>query len=222
MGRINNDMLCQQCQKRDATIHMTEVVNNIKKERYLCRTCAEALRGEQATSGSPWGGFFESILPGPSLFGYPLAGAERRVAHRRLICPQCGETERELRETGLLGCSMCYEIFRDLLNPVFRRVQGHTRHIQISDAAAATTAKSPRTQTAGEDALHGVAVDEHRRTEEGEKNDPEHDGADDRNGPQSEIERLRSALRAAVSREDYKEAARLRDAIHEREKETSI
>ncbi|HHW93723.1 MAG TPA: hypothetical protein GX734_04425 [Clostridiaceae bacterium] len=38
---------------------------------------------------------------------------------------------------------------------------------------------------------------------------------------QQEIEELRIELRNAVSREDYREAARLRDIIHEREKEAS-
>jgi len=44
---------------------------------------------------------------------------------------------------------------------------------------------------------------------------------EEENKPTSEIEQLRSELRTAVEREDYKEAARLRDAIHELERESS-
>jgi protein arginine kinase activator len=35
-----------------------------------------------------------------------------------------------LRESGLLGCGQCYDTFAAVLEPVFRRVQGHTRHIE--------------------------------------------------------------------------------------------
>ncbi len=212
-------MLCQQCLQRDATIHMTEVVNNVKKDHYLCRTCAAVLKGEQEASGSPWSDLFESLLPGPSMFGYPLTGAERRVMHRRLICPKCGETERELRETGLLGCSQCYEIFHDLLIPVFRRAQGHTRHIQVSDATPLNLSdKSGQSEVR----RYGVSQTPSAKHVQIAKDDTSRAAPGDGNGgPSSEIERLKSELQAAVSREDYKEAARLRDAIHKYKKDTS-
>lgn len=184
-------MLCQQCKQRDATIHMTQVVNHVKEEYHLCRACASALQGGGMGSKSPWGDLFEPVLPGPSLFGYPLSRPDRRAAPKRVVCPQCGESERELRDTGLLGCSQCYETFFDLLIPVFRRAQGHTQHIQVPD-----------------DSAPWIAITESASKEE-------------ENEPTSKIEQLRSELRTAVEREDYKEAARLRDAIHELEKETS-
>lgn len=185
-------MLCQKCKQYDATVHVTKVVNNVKEDYHLCHACASALQGGDMGSAMPWGGLFESILPGPSLFGYPFPGADRRTALKRLVCPQCGESERELREMGLLGCSQCYETFRDLLIPVFRRTQGHTQHIQVpADGMAWIEAAT-------------------------ESPDDEDD-----NGLQSEIKRLRNELHDAVNREDYVEAARLRDVIHEYEKETS-
>lgn len=123
-------MLCQHCQQRDAMIHLTKVVNSLKEEHHLCQTCAASLQHGQGSTESSWGGMFESILPGPSMFGYPFLAKDQRSTPARLICPQCGETERELRETGLLGCAQCYDTFCELLFPVFRRAQGHTQHIE--------------------------------------------------------------------------------------------
>jgi len=240
-------MLCQQCKKKEATIHMTKVVNNIKKERYLCRTCAAVLQDEQATSGQPWGSFFESLLPGPSLFGYPFTSAERRVVPRRLVCPQCGETERELRETGLLGCSRCYDVFHDLLIPVFRRAQGHTRHVQVTDVVPFHSVKK---SGEGKESRHSIGrassakqvdealdatsevvpIDDQKKADDYNITENETKSVetmaetvteDGSKRSQQEIEELRIELRNAVSREDYREAARLRDIIHEREKEAS-
>ncbi|NLB50262.1 MAG: hypothetical protein GX809_01585 [Clostridiaceae bacterium] len=67
------------------------------------------------------------------MFGYPATATPSRPQKTSLICPSCGETEEELRKTGLLGCQTCYETFAVFLDPVFRRVQGHTRHLSASE-----------------------------------------------------------------------------------------
>ena len=33
-------MICDHCHKNEATIHMTNIVNNQKTEQHLCGTCA--------------------------------------------------------------------------------------------------------------------------------------------------------------------------------------
>ena len=33
-------MLCQECKKNPATVHVTKIVNNIKTELHLCQSCA--------------------------------------------------------------------------------------------------------------------------------------------------------------------------------------
>ena len=37
-------MLCDHCHKNEATIHMTNIVNNQKTEQHLCGTCASKLQ----------------------------------------------------------------------------------------------------------------------------------------------------------------------------------
>ncbi|HZK42001.1 MAG TPA: UvrB/UvrC motif-containing protein, partial [Clostridia bacterium] len=112
--------------QRQATLEMTGLVHGQKKELSLCRPCAARL-GWKAGEGSLWDSLFESFLPGPSLFDYPTQVRQRSPAPR--VCPACGQTETQLQETGLLGCSQCYETFAQRLAPVFGRVHGHSRHL---------------------------------------------------------------------------------------------
>ena len=120
-------MLCQSCGQRLATGLVTRNVMWQKIDEFLCDRCA-AIAGHTAVPW--WGSLFGSILPGPSLFGYPAYTGPPRKEPAGLVCPSCGETERQLKETGLLGCEQCYDTFAAVLEPVFRRVQGHTRHIE--------------------------------------------------------------------------------------------
>ena len=32
-------MICQNCKKREATIHITEIVNGYRREKHLCNMC---------------------------------------------------------------------------------------------------------------------------------------------------------------------------------------
>ena len=119
-------MICQLCGQRQATLEMTGLVHGQKKELSLCRPCATRL-GWKAGEASLWDSLFDSFLPGPSLFGYPTQAKKASPAPR--VCPACGQTETQLQETGLLGCSQCYETFAQQLAPVFGRVHGHSRHL---------------------------------------------------------------------------------------------
>lgn len=118
---------CQQCGKRPATVQVSRRVQGQNETGYLCEQCASAY-GQ--TGDAWWENLIGSFLPGPSLFGYPPPSSPLRRERTKRICPACKETERQLKETGLLGCGQCYETFADILEPVFRRVQGHTRHLE--------------------------------------------------------------------------------------------
>lgn len=52
-------------------------------------------------------------------------------------CPNCGTTFEDFRKTSLLGCAVCYSVFREELLPAIRRMQGKTRHKGTAPAAAA-------------------------------------------------------------------------------------
>ena len=52
-------MLCDHCHKNEATIHMTNIVNNQKTEQHLCGTCATQLQQEGKLS--PYSSFMNDM-----------------------------------------------------------------------------------------------------------------------------------------------------------------
>jgi protein arginine kinase activator len=45
-----------------------------------------------------------------------------------VVCRECGLTLELFRESGRVGCSNCYEVFREVLDPLLRRVHHATEH----------------------------------------------------------------------------------------------
>lgn len=113
-------MLCQECKKRPATVHLTKIVNGRKTELHLCQECA-AEKGE-----------FESLLQ--PVFSFPnmlaglMGGQEVGVPGGHERCPQCGQTYAGFAQRGRLGCANCYEAFAGRLNPLLRRIHGSNQH----------------------------------------------------------------------------------------------
>lgn len=122
-------MICERCQKNEAVVHISQVINGEKTEHHFCEACA-ANSGFDLQIKDMYTPFLSSGLFGGNIFnktgGIPAFGGS---ASRDVTCPECGTTFEEFRKSGLLGCSHCYEAFRERLDPVLRRVQGGTRHI---------------------------------------------------------------------------------------------
>jgi protein arginine kinase activator len=109
---------CQFCSNK-ATVHLTDIVNNTKKEMHLCQRCAEA---QQLVTKQ------ELNLPAilQSLIGQHLGPQSDELA--RLRCPACGIRYMEFRAQGRLGCPHDYAVFRNGLEPLLDRIHRSTRH----------------------------------------------------------------------------------------------
>ncbi len=44
-------------------------------------------------------------------------------------CPNCGLAYQDFRRIGRLGCSECYETFKDSLRVLLKRIHGSTQHL---------------------------------------------------------------------------------------------
>jgi protein arginine kinase activator len=110
---------CQFCAS-PATIHLTDIVNNQKKEMHLCQRCAEAqhLVSKQELN-------LPAILQ--SMIGQHLGPLSDELA--RLRCPACGIRYMEFRAQGRLGCPHDYAVFRNGLEPLLKRIHRSTRHV---------------------------------------------------------------------------------------------
>jgi len=110
---------CQFC-SNPATVHLTEVVNSVKKETHLCRACAEAQKLlEQQELNLP------AILH--SLIGQHLGPQAAELAQQ--VCPACGIGYVEFRAAGRLGCPHDYAVFSAGLQPLLTRIHRATRHV---------------------------------------------------------------------------------------------
>lgn len=91
-------MLCEGCDKKEATFHLTEIKDDIKFEFHLCENCARELRLNCRKENSQL--FINNML---NLLDMAVNNASEGNS-----CAVCGLTEYEYMENGKLGCPGCY------------------------------------------------------------------------------------------------------------------
>ncbi len=111
-------MKCQRC-SNPATVHLTEIVEQQKKELHLCQACAESQNLVQKQ---------ELNLPAilQTLIGHHVGRESDELS--RLACPACGIKYMEFRAEGRLGCPHDYTVFRAALEPLLRKIHRAIRH----------------------------------------------------------------------------------------------
>jgi protein arginine kinase activator len=107
-------MLCQVCENKPATIHITDIADGKKKVLHLCEDCA----GEKELTHG--GGGIPSLLK--TLIG------ERKPASD-VKCPECGISYEEFRAKGRFGCPKDYEVFAAELAPLLEKIHGAKKHV---------------------------------------------------------------------------------------------
>lgn len=146
-------MLCQRCKKNTATVHLTDIVKNEKRERHLCEKCASE-EGVTVKQQVP----INELLTN---FVMEQSGA-RELA--KLTCPECGTSFLEFRNSGLLGCPNDYDAFAKALVPLLERAH---------EGASEHKGKSPTRGGAGREKQRQVAALERQLAEAVEKEDYE-------------------------------------------------
>ena len=115
-------MLCQHCQKNEATTHVKTVINGKHAEYRLCSECARELgytgMGIFPDFTADFGGMLSSFL-----------GAALPARSGAIRCDTCGSTMSDIKKTGKVGCADCYELFFSELMPTIRSIHGNTEHI---------------------------------------------------------------------------------------------
>ena len=116
-------MLCQQCQKRMANVHFTQIINDKKVEMHLCGQCAH----EKGQLGfSPQLNLVDFLLGFPGIDGNADYAEVKQPPVVR--CDVCGMSFEDFKKIGKLGCGNCYRVFREQLNPILKRLHGNTEH----------------------------------------------------------------------------------------------
>jgi protein arginine kinase activator len=126
---------CQECGEAPAVIHLLRVDEGHVSHARLCEKCAESLAGH--VQDSAW------VFAVPSSFQrFGARTIEAEDIGETVLnsatpegCSACGTTLSDLRETGMVGCSECYQVFSDYLRD---EIFGETAD------CAAHLGKSPR------------------------------------------------------------------------------
>lgn len=168
-------MQCDQCHSAEATVHLTQVVEQEVRKLHLCPACAKAsgLNLDDPVSAA-------DVLMAGGLPAGPAAGSARAGAPAR-TCAGCGTTQAQFKKTGRFGCAACYDTFRQELPRLLKSMHRHDRHI----------GKIPERESE----FVRLSADQ---------------------------DRLARELKSAVAREDYLEAARVRDALRDIESNLAL
>ncbi|MFV0338698.1 MAG: excinuclease ABC subunit B [Chthoniobacterales bacterium] len=112
-------MRCDICQKEDAEVFLSQIVNGEFKKLNLCPACAT----KSNEGKDPTGNALTEILNKMSV-------SETLEKNSGLLkCPTCGFTQADFRKTARLGCSECYSVFHDQLMPMLKNMHKGTVHI---------------------------------------------------------------------------------------------
>ncbi|NQU19100.1 UvrB/UvrC motif-containing protein [bacterium] len=112
-------MLCDICNKNQATVHLTEIVDDQMTELHLCEECAKqkSIQMEQKFGLS-------DLLAGLVDFGKNIEGQKPS----EIRCLNCDLSYEDFKKTGRLGCSNCYSYFMKYLTPLLKRIHGTAIH----------------------------------------------------------------------------------------------
>ena len=111
-------MKCQICNKNEANIIFTQIVNNEKIVKQICSECAKK-KGLSIE--------IESVSPKPAspemLLG--LFSGETEMKEEKdipeLKCDLCGLTFSEFKKSGLFGCDKCHEAFGERIKDIIKQ-----------------------------------------------------------------------------------------------------
>jgi protein arginine kinase activator len=116
-------MVCQDCKKQQATVHLTQIINNDKIVLSLCKECAAKRGFHSPLDNVPFP--LAEILSG--IIAQQLPQRHEQPSDD-LACPNCGLTFKQFTHQGRFGCGNCYKAFRVQLEPIMRKIHGSSLH----------------------------------------------------------------------------------------------
>lgn len=150
--------------------------------------CEDCARDQSQNMEQQFG--LADLLAGLTDFGKHVP--ELQEKETVLKCPACGLTYEDFRKFGRFGCAQCYGAFKPQLKTLLKKIHGSSAHL-------------------GKKPSKFVPVDVPVKVVESSSPVDVQPPAEDT------VASLRMRLNEAIAREDFEQAAILRDKIHERE-----
>ena len=118
-------MLCENCHQKDATVHLTHIVDGKVEKFHLCEACAAQKGIDVHAEPMDLSGMMESMKEQLAQLKDPPPPRYTGTT----VCPACGLTRTEILKKGRLGCDRCYEVFAAEMLPVVVSVQHGDQHL---------------------------------------------------------------------------------------------
>jgi protein arginine kinase activator len=115
-------MTCQLCKQREATVHLTQIIENQMKKVDICEQCAKDKQLNDPTSFS-----LADLLLGLGA-AKELEQSSEETGKGELRCPNCGFAQGDFKKTARLGCSECYQVFAEGLAGMLKGMHKGTQH----------------------------------------------------------------------------------------------
>lgn len=217
-------MICQMCNKAEATVHLTQVVGGKARKLDLCAACAKKCGVDDPTG-------FSMIEVLKKLAGIIVSNAEELAGQKEekpadLTCPVCGYTEADMTKSGRLGCPTCYTVFVEKLESALKTMHRGTRHIGKKPEVIAPQASSALEEKSSK-AKGSSSSSRKRSTASGsatplkapsKKTKKKSSLLESLPLMQELLESKKELLNQAIEVENYEYAAKIRDEIKELEK----
>lgn len=115
-------MLCDYCQKNEATNILKQTVNGSSKVLHICDSCANSM-------------LFSNLFSDFSIHNIFTKGLQ--AERPKKICPHCTTALDDIMSSGKVGCSGCYEVFAAELSRSIEKIHGKSSHVgKIPQSAA--------------------------------------------------------------------------------------
>jgi protein arginine kinase activator len=112
-------MLCDACKKNEATVHLTQIVENKMQTIDLCEGCSKS-KGVDDPTGFSLAGLLMGL--GNSAETEPAASGPE------VKCGRCGFSLADFKKSGRLGCAECYVTFAEPLHGLLKSMHKGVKH----------------------------------------------------------------------------------------------
>lgn len=122
-------MLCQKCNKKQASVFISTIVNGKHRQIYLCSDCAKEYQKINFDVEFPFSikEVLSNIDENENIMNSILESDIKE--ENRKECPKCHTTFGAYKISGKLGCSKCYSTFEEELKPILQDIYGYSEHI---------------------------------------------------------------------------------------------
>ncbi len=184
-------MLCQKCNKNEANVKYTEIINGEKREMMLCEECSHKLGLDNINLNMPidFSSFFGGLLEDEAYSNEDFMPLFQSV--KELKCDNCNMTYDEFINQGKFGCPECYDVFSNKIDSLLKRLHGSNKY--TGRKALNSTKQAENHVEVDKDNIYQNKKSEKKETK---------------------IERLQKDLKKAIADERYEDAAKIRDEIN--------